>query len=392
MSQTDPNNTLLATKTDSTEIKDTDDEIQQLRKEIQELKDLLPDIKVRDLAGADRDDKTYAKYREKFYTRDVPDTRHPDCKNIKYSDVLPPASIIIPFHFEKLSILQVTLKSILYRTPPHLLEEIIVVDDLNPETIDADILIDPKIRIIHNEKREGLIRSKIFGADQARAPVLVFLEAHCEVNVHWLEPLLQAIKDDYKTVSLPLLDIIEDTGDALGPYQQAAVSRGGFNRMLVFTWIGVSNRSSNLPTELLESPTMAGGLFAISTKWWKIIGKYDPGMKIWGGENTEISIRIWSCGGKLLTVQCSRIGHIFRKGGFPYTFPEGGAQTVNRNFARIVAAWLDGKYAARFTEANWPDPGDVSDRIEIRKRLQCKDFDWYLDNVYPEAREFFPKE
>ena len=37
---------------------------------------------------------------------------------------------------------------------------------------------------------------------------------------------------------------------------------------------------------------MAGGLFAISHRFWEEIGKYDPGMYVWGGEQYEISFKV----------------------------------------------------------------------------------------------------
>lgn len=43
----------------------------------------------------------------------------------------------------------------------------------------------------------------------AKADTLVFLDAHCECVVQWLEPLMERIKEKPTSVLVPIIDVIE---------------------------------------------------------------------------------------------------------------------------------------------------------------------------------------
>ncbi|KAL4222141.1 polypeptide N-acetylgalactosaminyltransferase [Mactra antiquata] len=329
--------------------------------------------------------------------RRLPDGANPSCPRAFRED-LQATSVIICFHNEAWTVLLRTVHSVLDRSPSHLVKEIILVDDFS----DLDYLKEPleyymskleKIKIIRTPKREGLIRARLLGVDHAQGPVLVFLDSHVECFPNWLEPLLTRVKEDRRRIVAPIISMINSHNFQVG--------RGSASVIGIFTIADLGFKWGSLPDRIKKlrksdadpyrTPTIAGGLFAVEKDYFIEMGKYDEGMEIWGSENVEISLRIWMCGGSLEIHPCSIVGHIFRSKS-PYNWVRPVHLILRKNTVRLAEVWLDDykKYYYERIGYQLGDFGNVTERKELRKSLQCQSFQWYIDNVYPEI-EIPPK-
>ncbi|XP_046495929.1 polypeptide N-acetylgalactosaminyltransferase 15 [Equus quagga] len=330
--------------------------------------------------------------------RALPEVRHPLCLQQHPGDSLPTASVILCFHDEAWSTLLRTVHSILDTAPRAFLKEVILVDDFSQQGQLKSALSEyvarlEGVKLLRSKKRLGAIRARMLGATRATGDVLVFMDSHCECHPGWLEPLLSRIAGDRSRVVSPVIDVID--WKTFQYYPSKDLQRGVLDWKLDFRWEPLPERERKAlqsPISPIRSPVLPGRVVAVDRHYFQNTGAYDPLMSLRGGENLELSLKAWLCGGSVEILPCSRVGHIYRN---QDAYAPLDLEATLRNKVRIAETWLGSfketfyRHSPEAFSLSKAEKPDCTERLQLQRSLGCRMFHWFLANIYP---ELYPSE
>jgi len=261
--------------------------------------------------------------------------------------------------------------------------EIIVVDDGSTDG-SVGFLSDgyAAVTLLRPVRRLGVAAARNFGASHARGDILVFSDAHVLVAPGWADPLLEVL-------ARPEVGAVAPSISAMRP---AAVECTGYGQKwhdasLTVGWLGPQG------TEPYPVPLLCGCFLALRRDVFTEVGGFDSGMVLWGAEDSELSIRLWTLGYECWVAPSVNVQHAFRAR-FPY---EVKWEPVLHNRFRLASIHFGPRRLLRVVERlkQYDEfaaasvrllSGDLAPRSTQLRSLRRYDDDWFFNKFPNELR------
>jgi glycosyltransferase involved in cell wall biosynthesis len=270
--------------------------------------------------------------------------------------------------------------------PPQ--SEIIVVDDGSRDG-SVDFLSDgySGVTLLRPAERLGVARARNFGAQRATGDVLVFSDAHVRTPEGWSAPLLELLARPSVGAVAPAIGMMQAEGPGSTGYGQKWCDAS-----LAVGWL---SQQSGTPYPV---PLLCGCFLALRRDVFAEIGGFDSGMVVWGAEDSELSIRLWTFGYECWVAPEVDVQHAFRAR-FPY---EVKWEPVLHNRLRLATTHFGPRRLQRVVERlkRYDEfaaagvrllTGDVGARASTLRSLRRYDDDWFfgkfLNNLRSELSE-----
>jgi len=267
--------------------------------------------------------------------------------------------------------LQATVTNVL-ATLPRSQREVIVVDDSSTDGSTAFLRELPEVLALRSDGI-GVARARNFGAAHSTGDVILFADAHVRAPAGWREPLFDALRDEGVGAVAP------------GVFSITEPARRGF---------GLNVTGPNLHTSWRHKqghgpqpvPVLPGCFLAMRRDVYRRAGGYDPDMRQLGGNDAELSCRLWLMGYRLLVVPEIEVGHLFRTAA-PYPAPWAAVlhNRLRMAFVHFSRGRLERVVAALRAYESFPaamammlDANVFERRAEVAKARRFDD-DWFFE-------------
>jgi GT2 family glycosyltransferase len=193
--------------------------------------------------------------------------------------------------------LRATVENLL-RTLPRGRRELIVVDDGSTDGSCAFLRAHREVRVVRSEGI-GVANARNLGASHAGGDAILFCDAHMRVPSRWHRALLAPLESRRVGAVAP------------GIYSLTEPKRRGFGLELSGPDLHARwrPRRGSRPSRV---PILPGCFLAMRRDVFAATGGFDPGMRQLGGNDNELSLRLWLLGYDLLVVPAIQAGHLFR--------------------------------------------------------------------------------
>ena len=186
----------------------------------------------------------------------------------------------------------------LRRTLPKTKRELIVVDDASTDGSTKCLAAWPDVRLLRTDG-VGVANARNVGASHAGGDVILFCDAHMRLPSRWWRALIEPLESRRVGAAAP------------GVYSLTEPERRGFG--LYLSGPDLHARWNHKPGRRPAPAAVLPGCFlAMRRDVFAATGGFDCGMRQLGGNDNELSLRLWLLGYELLIVPGIEVGHLFR--------------------------------------------------------------------------------
>ncbi|XP_064097009.1 N-acetylgalactosaminyltransferase 6-like [Macrobrachium nipponense] len=320
--------------------------------------------------------------------------RDPSCRRLRLTRRIDPITIVVPFCDEPLEVLLDVLRSIMDNTWKKMIYEIIFMKGNckgSLPMLDIEAALEKEydeVVLVRAGPERGIMEGRRKAPIYTAADQLVFVDVHSRFTPDWLRPLLELLALSDTTIVAPMVETFDPrTGRYQVPHNGSVTGFDWYLRPRTMPLPEVYR--SKLPTPF-PSPVIPSPVFAVKKDFYISLGTHDSAISTWLPAQLELSLKTWLCNGHVLVVPCSRVL-------MPHSSLDFGSDYKDLlGYKRIVQVWMSvsqRQYVFRRRQDLLSiDAGNLQGLMTLKENLECKPWEYYLNDVAADLTKIFPLE